>query len=80
MNGSSAAIEPPFLKVGEIQAMRPPTSALTVALPSSVTAPVTSTVSACAPGAGRITATVGVPCSRTASETNSLSPLGACAK
>ena len=68
MNGSFAAIDPPFLKTGEIQATRPATSDVILALPLNDTPPVTSTVNACSVGAGLITATVGLAWSAVRSE------------
>ena len=52
MNGSSALTDPPLLKSGETQAMRPTTSDATLTLSSRFTVPVNSTVNACSVEAG----------------------------
>ena len=49
---SFAAIDPPFLKLGETHTTRPPTSEETLTFPCRVTPPVRSTLSACSVGAG----------------------------
>ena len=60
MNVSFAGIDPPFAKFGETKTTRPTTSdAIRVRLPIR-TDPVSSTVSACATGAGRTTLTAGL--------------------
>ena len=78
--GSPAAIDPPPMKSGETQAIRPSVSDMTAVCSRSETVPVSRTVRAWSVAAGRTTATVGGSLIAAADSTAGSPKLGARAK